>query len=812
MEKTRFELRPYQKSAINELFSGTKNYVAGKKILVVIPTGGGKTIVANDFIVRLRKSHRYKFLWLSKDWILLEQASSDLVKRHSDLVKRHSDLVKRHSEENILIGVVGDGLRQLPQNVNADVVYTTLQTWFARQSTDFLNTKFNIVIIDEEHWGENKNLQTAIEEKYLGTASFVGLTATPKSNTNYEIISPTNFNDLIRDGYLAKPIVYPVDTDTKWSPTLSAGDYDEESLSNLAKNKKRNQFIVDTYSQNHRCFGKTLIFACNIKHAEELAKRFKSKGFIAEVVHSNMSKDDQKKVINLFKTHQGNCQSQVEILINVSMMTHGINIPDINTIFLVRPTKSEILFQQMIGRGSRLAPGKKTFNIVDFVDIIQRNSSNFITCGGYLGNSAEIYNVKARNRSRPKNHVFNPGIIRMHPGSPSYGVLAGLEYHTGQTFGIEFELSQNNHSRLAGQNWKTIGKAILDKLKIDFSPDKVANKPLNYSNKLDYRLWNVQRDGSCGLEVVSPILIGQKGLEKVHDACKSIQESAHSLGLRVNKKTGTHIHLVCPWGSAYLEKLFKFAQFYEPAFMSMVPPSRFGNTYCISLRNKENQMYRNRYHWLNLTNYDEHKTIEIRLHSGTLNSIKILSWLTLWMRIMDAVKRGIICPPGNLLSQDLPLCIENKGDILYLANELNLGEKMREYLKQRRRYVLKQSWQKSKYQHKAKSLWNTLGVQKGILELKKDIVRTSINKGLTLYFKTGNKIIRLTRDTFSQLISQYPKETIYIKIEKKVKRICEQLKPYTVFRENKLVLPKDYNKLLTLLYELNNIEPTALCG
>jgi superfamily II DNA or RNA helicase len=89
-----------------------------------------------------------------------------------------------------------------------------------------------------------------------------------------------------------------------------------------------------------------------------------ARGVRAKAIHSKLPREVRDQRLKAFRS------GQLEVLTNVQTLTTGVDIPDIRTILLARPTKSDILHQQMIGRGARLAPGKSKFMIVDMVDSI----------------------------------------------------------------------------------------------------------------------------------------------------------------------------------------------------------------------------------------------------------------------------------------------------------------------------------------------------------------------------------------------------------------------------------------------------------
>jgi len=130
----------------------------------------------------------------------------------------------------------------------------------------------------------------------------------------------------------------------------------------IAHSSQRNGVIIEQYMNNRDRYGKTLIFALNIFHCFTLCESLKAKGIKCDYIYSGNSNNDEK--IRKFK------ENQLEVLVNVNILTEGSDVPDIQTIFLTRPTSSEGLLMQMIGRGLRgkYSGGTETAIIVDFCD------------------------------------------------------------------------------------------------------------------------------------------------------------------------------------------------------------------------------------------------------------------------------------------------------------------------------------------------------------------------------------------------------------------------------------------------------------
>lgn len=712
--EARRPLHPFQQECLSELRRCTASRRG--KYFIHIATGGGKTRVANDWVFENLESGR-KILWVTKDWTLLKQAARDLCRRHVGVSQ--------------VVGCVGGdiGLPSVDENPRTQIVYTTIQTWNRRMDAAFTRAPFDIVVIDELHWGEGAPSYSRLLRRYRDRATFVGLTATPRSWTAFERVGRSyDLPYLVEEGFLARPCVLaPVRTQRTWRPVRSGsdGDYNAKSLSELAEDEVRNRLIVDSWSRNRNEYGKTLVFACNIAHAEELARLFQRAGARAEAIHSLQDAPTRALIREHFE------RNEIEVLVNVAILTTGVDIPDILTLFLARPTASSTLFWQMIGRGTRKTEEKDTFNIVDFVDNVPAHSDLTLTATKELGASfprRQSSPSQRRRGVRLSRWEYHPSPILRYPGNPGYENLAGLEYQPQQTFGIEFELTRSDFT--PGQrpsDWSPVAEDLLRVLRKALGSDLVASQAVeSYHGEKDMGEWNVEYDSSCGWEVTTRILRGEAGLEEVVDACSALDEACTRHGLRVGIQTGTHVHLGWRPDVNQLRRAIELAACFEPALLSLVAPSRAGNSYCKPIRELRQRVRRledmaayrstfssheDRYYALNITNlFDGIGTMEVRLHSGTREARKILTWLALWMRLLDAAVRGVRLPIEARFRLDaLPLCIGPQGDIAVLAETIGAGTELLEFLIARRAFVVEESWLKSAHGDLAREVASTWG-------------------------------------------------------------------------------------------------------
>lgn len=225
------------------------------------------------------------------------------------------------------------------------------------------------------------------------------------------------------------------------------------------------------------------------------------------------------------------------------------------------------------------------------------------------------------------------------------------EFNLSRTFGVEIEMvvDQTNGPTFASD--EGIKKMIAEILK----DEGINAEAQGYNHNDSASTWKVITDSSCGFEVVSPILMGERGLEQVRTVAKALSNVSW---LKVNKDCGLHVHHgVDDYKFENFKNLFISYVKFENVFDMLMPESRRGdvNSYCKSLKNisqnnakaaideidkckdfyaLENLFY-TRYIKLNLQSYMRHGTIEFRQHSGTLNADKMINWIVLTQLMVE---------------------------------------------------------------------------------------------------------------------------------------------------------------------------------
>lgn len=221
----------------------------------------------------------------------------------------------------------------------------------------------DVVVVDEAHI-RHKVYEDWMARPEWQRVPFIGLSATPWAKglgKHYDtLIKPTSVQELIDLGYLSKFRVFaPTHPDLSGVKTL-AGDYHEGQLAERMSQPKVVGDVVEQWCA--RAGGvATLCFAVNRAHARLIHDQFEKVGIAVAYIDANTPREERNEIGRML--HAG----AVKVVVNIGTLTTGIDW-DVRCISLVRPTKSEMLFQQIIGRGLRTADGKEHCLILDHSD------------------------------------------------------------------------------------------------------------------------------------------------------------------------------------------------------------------------------------------------------------------------------------------------------------------------------------------------------------------------------------------------------------------------------------------------------------
>lgn len=327
-------LYDYQQQGIDETY---RAMAAGRRRpMLQMPTGAGKTETAVKIIQRARaKGKRVVFV----------VPAIELIDQTVDRLARY--------------GVTCVGVIQADHpgtDRTQPVQVASVQTLSRRMLPET-----DLVIVDEAHQ-VFKVITTWMAERT--TLPFIGLSATPWSKglgKHYtDLIRPVSLSQLIDRKRLTPFRAFaPSHPDLGGVKTV-AGDYDEAALAEAMDKPQLTADIVSTYlakGENRP----TLCFAVNRAHARSLADEFERAGVSTAYIDGYTERDDRKVIAAAF------AEGRVKVVVNVGVLTTGVDW-DVRCIILARPTKSEMLYVQIIGRGLRTAPGKSDCLILDHSD------------------------------------------------------------------------------------------------------------------------------------------------------------------------------------------------------------------------------------------------------------------------------------------------------------------------------------------------------------------------------------------------------------------------------------------------------------
>lgn len=338
------ELYDYQQEDINKIFKILEAHPERYNLLYQLPTGGGKTVIFSQIVREYIQRTNKKVLILT---------------HRIELCKQTSRMLTGFGVRN---KIINSKIKELPDQDDYMCFVAMVETLNNRLNDDKVELdNLGMVIIDEAHYNSFRKLF-----KFFNKCFILGVTATPLSSNiklpmkdNYrELIVGDSINSLIEKGFLAKANTYSFDVGLSTLKVGINGDYTVKSSEELYSNFSMQEKLLDAYMEKSQG-KKTLIFNNGINTSKEVYETFRNAGFDVRHLDNTTSKQDRKDILKWFKNKPD------AILTSVSILTTGFDEPTVETIILNRATKSLTLYYQMIGRGSRVLPGKSEFTVID---------------------------------------------------------------------------------------------------------------------------------------------------------------------------------------------------------------------------------------------------------------------------------------------------------------------------------------------------------------------------------------------------------------------------------------------------------------
>lgn len=383
-----FSLFPHQRSVVRRAYARVGSGYG--RTLIHMPTGSGKTRTAMHLVSRaLNEFEPGVVVWLATSRELLEQASETFEVAWSSLGSRELELrrfwgARTASPDDLSDGLLIAGLAKL-------------HAWRERDSLAFfkLSAKVRLVIMDEAHQSIAPTYRDVIEGLCGagGNGALLGLTATPGRSWNdmaadHELSNffdgskvvlevgndPNPVNYLLQNGYLARPDFQQIEYAPEICPTPAElkklakhDDYSDEILDKMAADTGRNLAILEAakglIARGHK---RVILFAVSVEHALDMASGLAAHGIATAVVSGNTPAAKRTSILKAFKANT----PRPQILCNFGVLTTGFDAPGTSAAIIARPTKSLVLFSQMVGRATRgpRAGGNETCEILTVHD------------------------------------------------------------------------------------------------------------------------------------------------------------------------------------------------------------------------------------------------------------------------------------------------------------------------------------------------------------------------------------------------------------------------------------------------------------
>lgn len=372
LDGDKLELKKHQEEALASLqaMRETNESIA----LLYHATGTGKTVTA----VMDAKKCGGRTLFLAHTQELVNQAAETF----------------RSLWSNVTVGLYMENIKQ----PNAHVVCGSVQS-IALHLENFKDNDFDYLIIDEAHHASSDTYQKVLS--YFRPSFTLGLTATPERTDDNQIIldifkntaHKLDIQTAVEIGELVPVRCIRIHTNIDLTKVrFNSVQYNIRDLESKIYVPERNRLIVDTWLKYVRD-RRTVVFCASVKHAEQIAELFREAGIKAASVSGGMKQSDRKEFQDKFVCRE------IQVLCACDLLNEGWDCPEIEVLFMARPTMSKVLYTQQLGRGMRLCDGKESLIVFDFVD------------------NASQYNMPQSLHRLFKLKEYRPGQLAVAPGA-----------------------------------------------------------------------------------------------------------------------------------------------------------------------------------------------------------------------------------------------------------------------------------------------------------------------------------------------------------------------------------------------------------
>jgi len=347
------DLRPYQREALQKVYEAYKN--GRRRVIVSLPTGTGKTVVF---------AHFPSFFRMKKRLLVLAHREELLLQAREKFL---------HIDPELKVGIEQSASRA---PADAKVVIASVPTLSHAGGVRLRQLspeEFFLIVVDEAHHAVAPTYRRIFEHFGLfdrGTLRYlVGFTATPRRGDKQglgavfeEVCYARDLREMISDQYLCPITGWRVYTETSLdSVKIRHGDFVESQLARAVNTSDRNNLLVAAY-RKYAAGRRAIVFCVNIAHAMDVCAAFTAADIRTAAVWGDMPREDRRMKLAQFS------RGEIDVVTNCNVLTEGFDEPRVDAIIMARPTRSKLLYAQMVGRGTRRHPDKTDVTVIDIAD------------------------------------------------------------------------------------------------------------------------------------------------------------------------------------------------------------------------------------------------------------------------------------------------------------------------------------------------------------------------------------------------------------------------------------------------------------
>ena len=410
------KLRPYQRETIDAVYRAWEE--EHRNVLVVAATGAGKTVIFLQIVNEvLQHRPNARFLIIAHRKELIDQPAERMRQFWPDSADRVG-IVMAETDE--------------PQ---AQVVIATVQTLQSRRRIDGIlaHGQIDYLIIDEAHHSSAAGYLSVIETLREANPEMLhlGVTATPvRADGNglpYDVkAAHYGIKELVKSKFLAPPRWLAISTAIDIGQVAinyggsSGADFNQTQLKSVFETEQCFELVAESHKK-YADGRKALAFTTSVEGAYRLAEAFNNAGIPAAAADGTTDKKSRAEILKAFR------RGEYDVLCNAALWTEGLDLPEVSCVHQVRPTRSDGLYLQMIGRALRLFPGKEDALILDYAPADARN---VVMMGDVLGVDVnkEVYIEEDAEEGEVIAGFTFDGEIRWMEDSPMEIVSRQLDY------------------------------------------------------------------------------------------------------------------------------------------------------------------------------------------------------------------------------------------------------------------------------------------------------------------------------------------------------------------------------------------------